>query len=158
MFRTFGRVTNQSHLCSFLCGSDLISFFLQLYSTVCVLFLTVCVFWRYVPSRIGLFYKPKKVRTPCMISVKNKHLPAFCFYSSVLKVQNTWCSTFDTKKCEPNHFDIPMWKGADVSNFCPIHLWTGTLSSDKCFLQAGWSVRVKWFELMLFQEKSMHFF
>lgn len=41
--------------------------------------------------------------------------------------------------------------------FLYLQLQTGTLSGNKRSLHAGWSRSVNWFELMLFQEKSMHF-
>lgn len=128
---------------------------------VFLFFWSACVFLWCTPQ--CLLYKPKEVIThaPSQRKQRTKHIslhfPPPGVANTLLHMHR--CSTFDSKSHKPNQFDVPTWEGADVSIFFhPVYLQTGTLSSDECFLHAGWSVSVNWFEMMLFQEKSMHFF
>lgn len=129
MFRRFGWESNWSRTLPHL--SDLIAlFFLCM-----IVFVCVCVLQQMFLSKL------KKVRpSACSQGKCETHVPSFILFLQHMR-------THERSEGRCFHF----------FSSCTYSSKTGTLSGNKRSLLAGWSRSVNWFELMLFQEKSMHF-
>lgn len=176
MFRAFGRGTNQRALVVPFSVCIWFAFFFFPLLSDCIQPFVFFLCLRALPcvhrrqNRLALQTK-KKVRALCTISVKtetkNKHLSVLV---SLLHCAECW--EYFGERALMWHISNKderaqsIWranmKRCRIFFSFPLFFWytskRGHRAVTNAFLAQSWSASVNWFELMLFQEKSMHFF